>query len=81
VKPNHTYNDNTPLRTGQLAAACNISRSTYWRYCQAGYEPLFGRMSTIAHLKNWLATEYAAQVRAERTAKRADLAAQLALLD
>jgi hypothetical protein len=73
--------DHTPLRPGKLAEACNISRSTLWRMCQRGYELLYGDRSTIAHFKDWLATTYADQIRAERAEKRADSAAQLALLD
>jgi hypothetical protein len=49
--------------------------------CQQGYQFLYGDRSTIAHLKNWLATDYADMIRAERAAKRTDLRQQLALLD
>ena len=71
MKQNRIIDDNTPLKPGRLADATNTSRSTFWRHCtRDGYQMLYGDRSTIGHYLNWLATDYAAKVRARLAAQR-----------
>lgn len=68
-----SYTENTPVTMTELAAAMRVSLKTISRHIHAeGYRPEFGRLTTIAHYKNWLRTVLEPEVHARRqAAKRA----------
>jgi hypothetical protein len=53
------FAEDTPITLTELAQAMRVSRRTVYRWRKLGYEPEFGRQTTIGHCKRWLREVYA----------------------
>jgi hypothetical protein len=53
------YADDVLLNIGELSEALRVSRWTIdrWRKREDGYKFLYGKLTTAAHAKNWLAQQ------------------------
>ena len=69
--------DTDTLNLTEAARAMKVSRSTIYNWIGLGYEPEYGRRTTLAHLKNWLRQIYRPVSAANRKAKRVAMQAML----
>ena len=69
--------DQATVNKTNLARAMGVSRSTIYQWLNAGYEPEYGKFTTVGHLRQWLRDVYGPQLAAERKAKRLALQRQL----
>jgi predicted DNA-binding transcriptional regulator AlpA len=69
--------DNDTLNITNLARAMGVSRSTIYQYIANGYEPEYGKLTTLGHLRQWLRDVYRPRLAAEREAKRLAMQRQL----
>jgi hypothetical protein len=65
-----TISDSDAVNLTELAGQLRVSRRTVGRWIADGYEPEFGRRTTVAHAKNWLRTVYAPMIHARWRARR-----------
>jgi predicted DNA-binding transcriptional regulator AlpA len=62
--------DTDTVNLSKAAKAMGVSRWTIYNWMASGYEPEYGHLTTLGHLKRWLREVYRPRVAAARKAKR-----------